>query len=146
MTLKFKSRISIPNLIISSLDLSLLIISGSFLIYKANIESIWISVFGILLLFVGFFQFTTYIFFFNLSEETLQIRFPIKLYNSCHNFKLNEIKEITFSKNFRSPLITIHKINSFDDNSFIINFPESDIHKFIIELNNLGIKTNRKDI
>lgn len=142
----YKSRISILNIIISSLDLLCLIISGSFLIYKGKFESIWASSFGILLLLIGFYQFTSYIKIFYLSKDELTIRFPFKFFNSNSNYKLTEITQVNFKKGFKSPFVTIQKINSNYEDTFAINFYNSDIEKFIIALNKLGIKTTRKNI
>lgn len=146
MALIFKSRINILNTIISSLDLLLLIISGSFLIYKGNLESIWISLFGFFLLFIGTLQFITYVKFFHLSEEELKIRFPLKFFSRIHSFKLSDIREVNFAKGLRSPFITIRKNGSYEEDTFGLNFYDSDIEKLIAELNKLGIKTTRKNI
>ena len=146
MVLKFKSRINILNTIISSLDLLILIISGSFLIYKGNSGSIWIYVFGIFLLFIGFIQFSKNLFFLYLTDEELKIIRPFKVFNSDHSFALSEISEVTFNKGFKSPFMTIRKINSYDENPFVINFSSSEMEKLIAELNNLGVKTIRNNI
>jgi hypothetical protein len=146
MSLKYKSRISILKTIISSLDLLLLIISGSFLIYKGNSVSVWIYVFGILLLFLGLLQFSKNLFFLYLNDKELKIIRPFKVFNSNHSFTLSEIREVTFNKGFKSPFMTIRKINSYDENPFVINFSDSEMEKLIAELNNLGVKTIRNNI
>ena len=146
MSLKFKPRISILKTIIPSLDLLILIISGSFLIYKGNSESIWIYLFVILLFFLGLLQFSKNLFFLYLTDKELKIIRPFKVFNSDHSFTLSEIREITFNKGFKSPFMTIRKINSYDENPFVINFYNSEMEKLIAELNKLGIKTTRKNI
>lgn len=146
MSLKFKSRISILKTLIPSLDILILIISGSILINNGNSVSVWIYVFGILLLFLGLFQFSKNLFFLYLTDKELKIKRPFKVFNSDHSFTLSEIKEITFNKGFKSPFMTIRKINSYDENPFVINFSNSEMEKLIAELNKLGIKTTRKNI
>ncbi|MFC6098264.1 hypothetical protein ACFPVY_16555 [Flavobacterium qiangtangense] len=146
MSLKYKSRISILKTIISSLDLLLLIISGSFLIYKGNSVSVWIYVFGILLLFLALLQFSKNLFFLYLTDKELKIIRPFKVFNSNQSFTLSEIREVTFNKGFKSPFMTIRKINSYDENPFVINFSDSEMEKLIAELNNLGVKTIRNNI
>jgi hypothetical protein len=42
--------------------------------------------------------------------------------------------------------MTIRKINSYDENPFVINFSDSEMEKLIAELNNLGVKTIRNNI
>lgn len=145
MGLRFKSRISIPITIISSLDLLILMISGLFLIYKSIAESDWICALGIFLLSLGYIQFINYINIFYLSEKKLQVRFPLRFFNSNHIYKIKDINEITFCKGFKSPFIVIRKNNTYDEDTFRINFRNSEINNFIAELKNLGINTIRKD-